>query len=225
MSLIDASADNEHAAPPIRNLEVAPCEAIRRATHGYVQWTDHELVLAPPETRDGAYAELYVRHSASVAAVARTVLGADPGCDDVVADVFTALWSAPEKFDPLRGSLRGFLRVGARGRSLDHLRSETTRHHRERNDESCRPLHSSIDAAFLAAETGQELRRAMSRLPEGERIAIELAFFTAMTYREVARRLELPEGTIKSRIRSGLRRLGADIDLDIDIDEYRMGCP
>lgn len=186
-----------------------------RSEFDCARWTDSQLVFAATDVRDAAFAELFSRHSSSVAAVARTILGtAGAGCDDVVAEVFAAMWSAPQKFVPERGSLLGFLRVQARGRSLDLLRSESSRHQRERKAERDSKPSSTMDAGIIAAETGQRLRDAVSRLPEAERTAIELAYFAGMSYQAVALQLELPEGTVKSRIRSALQRLRTEVDID-----------
>jgi len=177
-------------------------------------WSDKQLVFAAPEFRDVAFAELFRRHSASVGAVAKMVLGGNSGSDDVVAEVFAGLWFAPDKFDPARGSLLGFLRLRARGRSIDVLRSESSRQRREQHNEAVRTSSPAIDVQLVAVEAGDTLRHAVSRLPEGERTAIELAYFGGMTYREVACQLDLPEGTVKSRIRSGLHRLREYVDMD-----------
>lgn len=170
-------------------------------------WTDRQLVFATATARDVAFAELFRRHSCSVAAVARTVLGPNSGCEDVVAEVFTSLWCAPEKFDPERGSLLGFLRVRARSRSIDLLRSESSRQRREYNDERVKRSPPTAEVELIAAESVRELRGTVSRLSDDERIAIELAYFGGMSYRSVALHLGLPEGTVKSRIRSGLQHL------------------
>ena len=190
-------------------------DAPHRRGLGCASWTDQQLVLAAPVVREAAFAELFRRHSASLAAVARMVLGtASSQCDDVVAEVFAALWCAPERFEPARGSLLGFLRMSARGRSIDLLRSESSRDQRERNDESGHNLCSEIDAEIVASETRQELLQALARLPDAERAAIELAYFADMTYRAVAQQLEVPEGTIKSRIRSGMQRLRRQVKVE-----------
>jgi RNA polymerase sigma-70 factor, ECF subfamily len=178
-------------------------------------WSDRQLVFAVPAARQAAFAELFGRHATSVAAVAKMLLGtAHPGCDDVVAEVFATLWRAPERFEPDRGSLLGFLRLQARGRSIDLLRSESSRHRRERRVGSDAEADSSIDAQVIDAETGQTLRGAVAQLPMAERRAIELAYFGGMSYRTVAARLGIPEGTAKSRIRNGLARLRTEISLE-----------
>ncbi len=184
-----------------------------RASFDYSSWTDQQLVFATPETRHEAFAELFVRHSKSVGAVARMVLGSAAwGSDDIVAEVFAELWRAPERFEPDRGSLLTFLRVCARGRSLDLLRSESNRRRRERNSEPCTGAFAEIGARFSPDGRDLDVRRAVEELPVAERTPIELAYFVGMSYRAVAHRLDLPEGTVKSRIRSGLRRLAAKLD-------------
>ena len=196
--------------PPLRLTLIRGDKA--RTSSRCATWTDEQLVFAVRDTRDTAFAELFRRHSASVGAVARMILGSsNSGCDDVVAEVFEALWSEPEKFDPLRGSLLGFLRLRARGRSIDLLRSESCRLRREQNDDTGARLPSAIDARLIAGELGASLRQVVSQLPEAERTVIELAYFAGMTYRAVARTLELPEGTVKSRIRSGLQHLRVQV--------------
>lgn len=147
-------------------------------------------------------------------AAARTVLGPSPQCDDIVVEVFAKLWLAPEKFDPARGSLLGYLRVMARARSIDWLRGETSRRRREVED-ARRPTADvpSVDRDLLSSESAAEVRRAVDRLPEEQREVIDLAYLGGISYRAVAVRLGLPEGTVKARIRRGLQRLRCDDEL------------
>ncbi len=216
MSFVGASDAGNAVERATESPVDAPTQsADLRTAFTCVTWTDQELVFAAPAARDAAFVELFRRYSGSVAAVARMVLGsASSGCDDVVADVFAGLWRAPERFDPDRGSLLGLLRLQARGRSLDLLRSESNRQRREQRAASRATRGPSIESALIATETGDKLRRALSLLPDAERTAIELAYFEGLSYRAVAARLEVPEGTVKSRIRSGLRRLRNEVDIE-----------
>jgi RNA polymerase sigma-70 factor (ECF subfamily) len=128
--------------------------------------------------------------------------------DEVTQEVFLDLWNHPERFDPRRGTLRTFLLTRTHGRAVDVVRSEAARQRREerhvRDDAATRE-----DVDLFAADllTVEQVRRAMALLSDGEREAIELAYFGALSYREVAATLAVPEGTIKSRIRTGLRHL------------------
>ena len=171
-------------------------------------WTDQDLVSAVSQGREGAFAELFRRHQRSVATSSRMILGNGSECDDVTAEVFLGLWLNPTKFDGSRGSLLTYLRVQAKGRSIDLIRAEAARsrrenlalYQREQRDEE-------VGSLVIGSEAGAELRQNMLLLAPHEKEAIELAFFGGMTYAEVARRLDLAEGTVKSRIRRGLEHL------------------
>ncbi len=158
-------------------------------------------------------AEIYGRHARSVAATAKMVLGNSSVCEDVVAEVFLAFWLRPESFDPERGLLLGFLRLKARGRSIDIVRSEVASRRREEYDRRSNGSYGSeVDEEFLTCEAAEEIHKALTALDDKEREPIELAFFTGMTYKDVAEHLDLPEETVKSRIRSGL--LGVRVILE-----------
>jgi RNA polymerase sigma-70 factor, ECF subfamily len=170
--------------------------------------SDTALVVAVGRWHEDALAELFRRHAGAVFGLARRVLG-DPGrAEEIVQEVFVRLWNQPERFDPERGSLRSFLLAQTHGRAVDVLRSDSSRKEREEND-ARRAAEAGYDVErevwdLAVAET---VRKAVHTLPEDERRAIELAYFGGCTYREVALALGAPEGTVKSRIRSGLKRL------------------
>jgi RNA polymerase sigma-70 factor (ECF subfamily) len=128
--------------------------------------------------------------------------------EDVTQEVFLRLWSEPDRFDPERGSLRSFLLAQAHGRAVDAVRSTSSRRAREARD-AARTARAEYDLQHEAWDLAlaDQVERAMGELSDDERRAIELAYFDGRTYREVARVLEQPEGTVKSRIRSGMRRL------------------
>src|SRR5262249_31841224 len=128
--------------------------------------------------------------------------------EEVVQELFVRLWQAPERFDETRGTLRSFLLAQVHGRSVDLLRAEVARRGREERDvlRTTAP-DDDLERAVLDLTEAEAVRAALATLSPGEREAIELAYFGGHTYREVATLLEQPEGTVKSRIRSGLLRL------------------
>ncbi len=171
-------------------------------------FSDLHLMEGVVLRREDDLAEIYRRHARSIAATAKMVLGNSSMCEDVVAEVFLALWLKPQSFDPDRGSLLGFLRLKARGRSIDIVRSEVARRRREENDARANGRYASeTDEDFLTSEAAEEMHKALASLIEKEREPIELAYFTGMTYVEVAEHLDLPEGTVKARIRAGLQHV------------------
>jgi RNA polymerase sigma-70 factor (ECF subfamily) len=178
-------------------------------------WTDvgdAALIVAIGRWNQDALAEVYRRHGGAVFALARRVLR-DPGlAEEVVQEVFTRLWSSPERFDAERGSLRSWLLAQVHSRSIDRLRSDTSRKQREERD-ARRTVEAGYDVEREAWDlvVADRVRDVLATLPDGERQAVELAYFDGYTYREVARLLDVPEGTIKSRIRSGLKRLRTEL--------------
>ena len=169
---------------------------------------DAALVVAIGRWREDALAEAFRRHSGAVFALARRLLNDTPRAEEVVQEIFLRLWDSPERFDPERGSLRSWLLAQTHGRAVDHLRADSSRRRREERHAE-RSLAVSYD---LEREVGdvifaEHVREAVAALAPGERQAIELAYFGGHTYREVAAFLDEPEGTIKTRIRSGMMRL------------------
>ncbi|MGH9298876.1 MAG: sigma-70 family RNA polymerase sigma factor, partial [Acidimicrobiales bacterium] len=121
--------------------------------------------------------------------------------------VFVRLWNKPERFDPDRGSLRAFLAAETHGRAVDLLRAEEARRRREQRDAGRPAMVPTVEQQVMDIAVADRVRIAVKELPEPEKQAVELAYFHGLTYREVALRLEQPEGTVKSRIRSALKTL------------------
>ena len=174
--------------------------------------SDAALVVAIGRWREDALAEAYRRHAGAVYGLSRRVLGDPARAEEVVQEVFLRLWNTPEKFDPERGSLRSFLLAQSHGRSVDLLRSDVAR--RQREEREARQTAENgydIEHEVWDLALAEQVKEVMSALPADERKAIELAYFGGRTYREVAIALGTPEGTVKSRIRNGLRRMRAGL--------------
>jgi RNA polymerase sigma-70 factor (ECF subfamily) len=172
------------------------------------QASDAALVVAIARWRQEALAETYRRHAGAVLALAQRVLRDRGLAEEVVQEVFLKLWNQPERYDPERGTLRSFLLAQAHGRSVDALRSESARRNREEK-EARQTAESGYDLEHQVVDltVAEQVRTALSSLHDGEREAIELAYFGGHTYRQVASILGQPEGTVKSRIRLGMRHL------------------
>jgi RNA polymerase sigma-70 factor (ECF subfamily) len=169
---------------------------------------DARLIEAVRGRDQQALAEVYRRHGDGVFGLTRRVLADGAMAEEVTQEVFLRLWDEPHRYDPDRGALRSFLLREAHSRAVERVRSEEARRRREdRVDRESVPTPPDVEQQALDGLSSEALTEALATLSEGERQAIVLAYFGGNSYREVALRLDLPEGTVKSRIRLGLAKL------------------
>lgn len=171
---------------------------------------DAELAARVASGDRDALAELFEDFGGAVKTIALRVLRDEALAEDVVQDTFVGFWKAPGKYDPERGALRSFLLTIAHRRAVDIVRSEEARSRRELQPPD--PDHFDLVDEVLARDLSQEVRQALTTLADGERQAISMAYFGGLSYVEVAEVLGAPEGTVKSRIRSGMKKLASTLE-------------
>lgn len=133
--------------------------------------------------------------------------------EDVTQEVFLQFWRAPKRYMPERGSLRTFLLTMAHNRSVDVLRSTESRRRREgRSAIGAEATSADVEGQIEEFGDDRHIRLALDGLPPREKEAIVTVFYGSRTYREAAFVLRVSEGTTKSRIRSGLRRLALTLE-------------
>ncbi len=169
-----------------------------------------ELLLLGIRMRDEtALAALYDRYSSLVFTLALRMLQDGALAEEVVQDVFVRCWHGLEQYDRARGTLPGWLLGITRNRAIDVLRG---RQHQARLRERT-PLIDSGPTEPSTPDRGEEVAlratvvQALAELSPPQREAIELAYYGGLTQSEVAAQLSQPLGTVKTRIRDGLRRL------------------
>ena len=180
---------------------------------------DVAIVIAVARYDRDALAEAYRRHAGAVFGLAQRMLWDRTVAEEMVQEVFLRLWEHPDRFDRSKGTLRSFLLMDGHARCVDRVRADARR--REREERSVRAdavANYDVDLEAWDLSVAEHVRAAIDALSDGEREAIELAYFGGHTYRDVARILQQPEGTVKSRIRSGLVRLRRELN-DRGIDE------
>jgi RNA polymerase sigma-70 factor (ECF subfamily) len=169
---------------------------------------DPQLVVLVGRYDETSLAEIYRRHGRSVYGLARRILGDAAEAEDVTQEVFLDLWRKPALFDSARGTLRTYLLTRVHGKAVDVVRARTAQARREEQDARRTAAASyDIEREVWDIALAERVATAMESLPANERDAIDLAYFGGHTYREVAELLAVPEGTAKSRIRNGLRRM------------------
>ncbi len=199
---------------PTEDPDISPHPRSRSAPYDVVMTTsladasDGTLVVAVGRFHEDALAEVYRRHAGAVFGLARRVLADPAAAEEIVQEIFLRLWNDPARFDPERGSLRSFLLAQTHGRAVDLLRSDSSRRNREvREARAAATAGYDIEHEVWDLAVADRVKQAIAVLPDDERQAIELAYFGGHTYREVAAVLGTPEGTVKSRIRVGLKRM------------------
>ncbi len=153
-----------------------------------------------------AFAKLYDLTAPVVFGVATRVLRDRSWAEDVTQEAYIQIFSQARRFNPAAGSVTGWVATIAHRRAVDAVRSTEARRRRE----SSQPVSPVVDEASEKAVLQDERRRvraALRSLSEVQREAIELAYYEGLTYVEVAQRLDVPLGTLKTRMRDGLIRL------------------
>ena len=155
-----------------------------------------------------AFHTLYERTHRIVFTLVVRIVNNRETAEEVTIDVFHDVWRRAATYSPAGGSVIGWMMNQARSRAIDRLRFENRQKRVNTTTEAVLPAATPDPRQSLdVREQGRLLRDALARLTPDERKAIEIAFFSEMTYDEVARKLNQPLGTVKTRVRSGLGKL------------------
>jgi RNA polymerase sigma-70 factor, ECF subfamily len=162
-----------------------------------------------------AFSAAYRRLAPAARAAAESVLRDAVAAEDVVQDVFCTLWVHPEGWSPERGSLTTYVRMMARSRAVDRLRSHAAAAaavKRGACEASARPVTAEPPSeTVIRRDSARTVLRALDRLPEGQRAAVLLHHVGGLSDRELAQATSVPLGTAKSRIRLGTRRARSEV--------------
>ncbi|MEV5878187.1 sigma-70 family RNA polymerase sigma factor [Streptomyces sp. NPDC052101] len=168
-----------------------------------------ELLLLVAGGDQRAFEDLYALVSGSVFGLVRRVVRDPAQSEEVAQEVLLEVWRSAARFDPGRGSALSWILTLAHRRAVDRVRSARAAGEREQR-EALRAGEPAFDQVAEEVEAGMErewVRRCLRRLTDLQRQSVTLAYYDGYTYREVAERLALPLGTVKTRMRDGLTRL------------------
>jgi RNA polymerase sigma-70 factor (ECF subfamily) len=206
------AARSGHTEKPLPE-PIDPERAARRAE-------DAALLARIVERDQRAVEDLYARYSGPLYSLAYQVTGADRFAQEVVQEVFVAVWRQAERFDPARGAVGPWLFSLARHKAIDLVRREAN--HRKRAadvDPEIEMAPDDVDEEAWRNVRRDRVRAALATLSEPQRTALELAFFAGLTHVEVAERLGIPLGTAKTRIRSALLKLRDTLGTSLTEDD------
>jgi RNA polymerase sigma-70 factor (ECF subfamily) len=173
--------------------------------------SDEDLMRRIRADDADAFRLLYQRHAASVYAVARTMTAGTRLAEDAAQDAFLTAWRWRARWDPARGSAVGWLLSIARSRALDARRRVSRRPWEPLDGHDVADWAETPDSQAERGEALRAVRAALTVLPPEQATALALAYYGELSHAEIAARLDVPLGTVKGRIRLGLRRLSSEL--------------
>ncbi len=163
---------------------------------------DAQLVAKMAAGDRAALSSLYERHSGVLLGLAMRIVRSRLEAEDLLHDVFLEAWRSAKDFDPKRGRVRTWLAIRMRSRALDLQKS--ARVSRNAGDAG---LELLVDERDGASPDHARVRAVLAELGPDQRKVLELAYFEGLSCTEIAARVSVPVGTVKSRIAAGLDRL------------------
>jgi len=171
--------------------------------------TDAELIRLLRGGQQQALGILYDRYGGLVYTVAFKILNQADEAEDLTQEVFLTFWKQ-ERFDPRRAALSTYLGVMTRSRAVNKLHSRSSQQRMSDRLQQTTPLEFSAPTPLERAsfaEQQQTVRQALTRLSNNQREVLELNYYKGLSQSEVAQRLSLPLGTVKTHARQGLIKL------------------
>jgi RNA polymerase sigma-70 factor (ECF subfamily) len=189
------------------------------ASRGYDALEDAALVALLTEGDGAALEALYGRYGRPAYALARRILADESLAQDVVQEVFLAVWRDPGRFDPARGGFASWLLTLTHHKAVDSVRrEENLRKRRAAADalEFAESADPQPDEEVWAVLRRDRVRSALADLPDPQREALGLAYFGGYTQREIAKLTDTPLGTVKTRMLAGMKRLRGVLQVPLD---------
>src|SRR5918994_1042544 len=175
----------------------------------YLLLADEELISLASQGEARAFAVLYERHSRAAYSLAYRMMGEKQAAEDLVQDALLKVWRGAGSYRAERGSVRTWILSIVHNRGIDQLRSLASRRRTQDRVEASAPVSQPSEAFAQTWRNSQreQVREALGTLPAEQLKILELAYFSGYTHVEIAELLELPLGTVKGRMRLGLKKM------------------
>lgn len=169
---------------------------------------DEEIATQLKRGEPEAIGRLYDRYAALAFGLALRILNDRGAAEDVVQEAFLSVWRNAQSFDASRGGIRNWLLSIVHNRAIDRVRGTARIRYEEQLQalERTAQVPDAWEALALELERKQ-IQEAFAKLPEAQRRTLELAYFRGYTHAEIARRMEVPLGTVKGRMRIALEKM------------------
>src|SRR5919106_3144113 len=175
----------------------------------YLILADEDLISLVEASDAEAFAALYDRHSRAAFSLAYRMMGDRQAAEDLAQDAFLKVWRGAVSYRAERGSVRTWILSIVHNRGIDQLRSHASRRRTQDRIEASAPRSQPSEAFAETWRNSQreQVREAMNTLPPEQLKILELAYFSGYTHVEIAELLRLPLGTVKGRMRLGLKKI------------------
>jgi RNA polymerase sigma-70 factor, ECF subfamily len=171
---------------------------------------DEDLMQLVHEGDARAFEVMFDRHGGPAFSLAYRMCGRRAMAEDIVQEAFLSLWRSGAGYDRNRGSVRSWVLSVVHNRAIDAFRRQTVKEGRDVRDDSIAermPASDRTEAEVERRDDARQVRSALVGLPADQRQVIELAYFGGFSHSQIAEMLKLPAGTVKGRMRLGLRKL------------------
>ena len=169
-----------------------------------ITYGEDELVSMLRQRNDGSFGYLYDNYSGPLLGIVSSIVADQETARDVLQEVFVNIWKKIESYDQTKGRLFTWMMNIARNAAIDKIRS---RGYRDSKKNLAIPDTGYTGATVPPQLSDTGLKKVLTRLKEEQRILIDLSYFQGYTHEEIAKILEIPLGTVKTRIRSALTHL------------------
>ncbi len=175
----------------------------------YPLLADEDLISLAGDGDAQAFAVLYDRHSRAAYSLAYRMMNGRQAAEDLAQDAFLKVWRAATSYRADRGCVQAWILSIVHNRGIDQLRSHASRRRTQDKVEAsaARSQPSEAFAETWCNSQREQVREVLNTLPQEQLKILELAYFSGYTHVEIAELLDLPLGTVKGRMRLGLRKL------------------
>jgi RNA polymerase sigma-70 factor, ECF subfamily len=175
----------------------------------YLVLADEDLISMVEAADADAFATLYDRHSRAAFSLAYRMMGERQAAEDLAQDAFLKVWRSASSYRAERGSVRTWILSIVHNRGIDQIRSHASRRRTQDKIEASAPRSQPSEAFAQTWRNSQrdQIREALDTLPPEQLKILELAYFSGYTHVEISELLRLPLGTVKGRMRLGLKKI------------------
>jgi RNA polymerase sigma-70 factor, ECF subfamily len=175
----------------------------------YLVLADEDLISMVEAADADAFATLYDRHSRAAFSLAYRMMGERQAAEDLTQDAFLKVWRSASSYRAERGSVRTWILSIVHNRGIDQIRSQASRRRTQDKIEASTPRSQPSEAFAQTWRNSQrdQIREALDTLPPEQLKILELAYFSGYTHVEISELLRLPLGTVKGRMRLGLKKI------------------